>query len=110
MARPTRRVIASGIAAWDADTDENFGLIYDTPYPIVEYALVGDLPAASSYDYCLALVGNDTLYISNGSSWSPYQGTADAVLDSTATTVSELAIDYNELIAALKLAGIMRTS
>jgi hypothetical protein len=110
MARPTRRTIASGIAAWDADTDENFGLVFDTPYPIVEYALVGDLPAAGSYENCLALVGGDTLYISNGASWSAYQGTAAAVLDSTATTVSELAIDYNELIDALKTAGIMRTS
>ena len=83
MSRPARRTIASGIAAWDGDVDFNFGILTDTPIPIAQYALVGDLPAAGSYDECFALV-DDVLYFSTGGSWAPYWGEAANVADSTA--------------------------
>ena len=105
MARPTRRVIASGIAAWDADTDENFDKITGAPLAIAQYALVGDLPTASSYDDCLALVGS-VLYYSDGAAWAPYQEAAN-VADSTATTATQMATDFNLLLTALQDAGIM---
>lgn len=108
MARPSRFVLASGIASWDADVDADFSLLFDVPFAMYQVALAGDLPAASSYDQCLALV-NDVLYISNGSTWEPYQVAAN-VADSTATTASEMATDFNELLAALRNAGIMASS
>lgn len=108
MARPTRRIIASGIAAWDADVDENFDKITGAPFPMAQYTLAGDLPTASSYDDCLALVGN-ILYISNGATWEVYTGEADNVPDSTATTATQMAIDFNLLLAELQTAGLMAT-
>lgn len=111
MARPTRRILSSGIAAWDADADHNFSLLTDGPFPMAIYDTVGDLPAASSYDDCLALVGTITvlMYLSNGTTWEVYrQGVA--VADSTATLVAEMATDFNELLASLRDAGLMATS
>ena len=105
MARPTRRVIASGIAAWDADTDENFDKITGAPIAFAQYALVGDLPTASSYDDCFALVV-DVLYYSDGATWAPYQEAAN-VADSTATDATQMATDFNLLLTALQDAGIM---
>lgn len=109
MARPTRKIISSGISAWDGDVDANFGNLTDSPFPIFQVDLVGELPAASLYDDCFALVGDD-LYQSNGTAWSPYLGEAANVPDSTATTVSQMASDFNDLLAALQNAGIMATS
>jgi hypothetical protein len=108
MPRPTPRILASGIASWDGDADENFSIITGAPFPMAQYSLVGDLPAASSYDECFALVG-DVLYQSNGTTWEVYQQSAN-VADSTATTASEMATDFNELLTALQDAGLMATS
>lgn len=111
MARPTRRIIASGIAAWDADADANFSIITDGPFPMAIYDVVGDLPAAASYTDCLALVGTTTvlMYISDGATWSVYRQGA-VVADSTATTATDMATDFNELLTSLKDAGLMATS
>ena len=114
MARPTLRVLTSGIAAWDADVDANFQIIAGGPFPIYNPAdtttLNSEAPAAS-YDNCLALVGTTSvlLYISNGSTWEVYRQ-GDAVADSTASTVADLASDFNDLLASLKDAGIMATA
>lgn len=108
MSRPTRRNITSGIAAWDADTDENFSKVFDAPFPMFQETDAGSLPAASSYDSCFALV-NDILYVSDGTSWAPYLGTSANVPDSTATTAADMASDFNDLLSALKTAGIMET-
>ena len=90
MSRPTRRIISSGIAAWDADVDENLSKVFDGPFPMFQVASAGNLPTASSYDSCFALV-NGVLYISDGSTWAPYLGTAANVPNSTATTVADSA-------------------
>lgn len=109
MARPTRITLSSGLSAWDADADFNFNLLTGAPLPIYQVAVVGSLPAATSYEDCLALV-DDELYISDGSTWSPYFGQAVFVADSTAVTVADMVTDFNELLAALQGAGIMATS
>ncbi len=111
MARPTRRILASGIAAWDADADFNFSIVTDGPFPMALYDTTGDLPAAGSYDDCLALVGTTTvlMYISNGATWEVYRQGA-VVADSTATTAADMASDFNDLLTSLQDAGLMATS
>lgn len=111
MARPTRNVIASGEAAWDGEADSNFSIITESPFPIASYATTGALPAASSYDDCLAHVqADDRLYISNGSTWELYDRKSALVADSTATNATEMATDFNELLAALIAADLMASS
>lgn len=113
MARPTRNTIASGEAAWDGDVDNNFSLIFDTPFPMYLAANTGVLPAASSYEGCLALVGtsaNARLYISNGSAWSLYDPKAAYQANSTAADAATMASDFNDLLAKLQAAGLMATS
>ncbi len=109
MARPERRIIASGIAAWDADVDANFGLIMDAPLPLYQVSTVGDLPDATEYNACFAWVGN-VLYISDGTTWAEYLPIAPATADSTATIVADLVTDFNTLLANLRSAGIMEAS
>lgn len=112
MSRPTRRTIASGIAAWDGDVDANFEIITGQPFPMFQVSLVGELPTASSYDDCLAIVGTGAsalIYISNGSSWEVYQQSG-LVPDSTATTATDMASDFNDLLTALKSGGLMASS
>ena len=109
MARPTRRTIASGIAAWDADTDENFDNVTGKPLALFQVVAPDDetdLPAATAYDDCFALV-DSTLYISNGTTWEVYSGVSANVADSTATTATQMATDFNLLLTALQDAGIM---
>lgn len=113
MARPTRNVIASGEAAWDGEVDSNFSIMTDTPFPLLLAANTGALPAASSYDGCLALVGTTAsarLYISNGTSWVLYDAKSAYVANSTAADVPTMATDLNTLLTALKNAGLMASS
>ncbi len=109
MSRPTRKIIASGISAWDADVDFNFALLTDYPFAIYQASSVGTLPSASTYPDCLALVGS-TLYISNGTSWEVYNGVSANVPDSVATDATQMATDFNLLLTALKNANIMASS
>lgn len=108
MPRPVRTVLSAGVSAWDADADFNFGLITDAPFPLFQVALIGSLPAAASYDKCLALVGS-VLYISDGTSWVKYQVAATQA-DSTATDIAGLVADVNALLDKLKTAGIMEVA
>lgn len=113
MARPTRNVIASGEAAWDGEADSNFALFTEGPFPILLAANTGALPAASSYDACLALVGTTSaarLYISNGTSWNLYDAKAAHLANSTASDAATMAADFNGLLTALQNAGLMATS
>lgn len=111
MARPTRNVIASEEAAWDGEVDSNFSIITESPFPIASFATTGALPAASSYDDCLAHVqADDRLYISNGSTWELYDRKSALVADSTASNATEMATDFNELLAALIAVDLMASS
>jgi hypothetical protein len=72
MARPTRKDIDSGLEDWDAEMDDNFAALFDTPLPPALYATTGVLPAAALYDGCIAWVSaNNMLYISRNGSWKP---------------------------------------
>jgi len=111
MARPVRNVIGSGEAAFDGEIDSNHSIVTDTPFPIARYANVGALPAASSYDDCLALVEADgRIYISNGSTWELYDRKSAFVADSTASDATQMATDFNTLLSALQTAELMASS
>ena len=114
MARPVRDNIASGEAAWDGSVDSNFSIITESPFPIVTVADLSTLTstfAAASYDDCLAITEDDSrVYISNGSTWELYDRKSALVADSTATTASDMADDFNDLLSALQTASLMATS
>ena len=114
MARPTLRLMASGIAAWDADADANFNSITGGPFPMYIAADLATLTsgfAPASYDNCLALAdpADPVLYISDGTDWLPYVAEAGAVTDSTAATAADMATDFNLLLASMRAAGFMAT-
>ena len=113
MTRPARRTIEEGIAAWDPDVDFDFALLFDAPLPLFQEALVGSLPAASSYDSCIAIVGTGAsarIYISDGATWGLYDSQSALVADSTATDATQMASDFNDLLAALQAGGVMEAS
>lgn len=74
MARPEPNTISAGLTNWDAEVDDNFGLIFETPVPLAKYDSTGDLPTASNYADCVAVVEGDGLYYSDGSSWVKMSG------------------------------------
>ena len=105
--RPTPRDIAYGISDWDVDANSNFAKLFSAPFPIFSVDDVANLPAAADYDECLALApysGEQRLYISDGVSWSLYDSMAANVPQSTATTVADLASDFNDFLTSLKTA------
>jgi len=70
MSRPSHVTISSGLEAWDGEVSDNFDLAFSTPFPIAIYANFAALPAAGSYDECLAVISDeDILCISNGTTW-----------------------------------------
>jgi len=70
--RPTRKEVASGLEGWDADMDDNFEAIMDTPFPPASYSNYGALPNAAAYEGCIAYVEDiDTLFVSHDSHWQP---------------------------------------
>lgn len=72
MARPTRKTVDSGLEGWDAEMDDNFEVILDTPFPPAEYANAAALPSAALYEGCIARVlDEDILYVERGGSWEP---------------------------------------
>ncbi len=112
MSRPTLATIGTGLATWDADVDNNFSLLTESPYPPAQYDNVGLLPTASSYDDCFALVGttNTRLYHSVSSAWVMYDREAAYVAPSVATTVPQLVVDLNLFLTSLITAEIMAAS
>jgi len=111
MARPERIVITDGQQAWDGEVDLNFEQLTDAPMPMYFAADLSSLNtdfSPANYDQCLALIGT-VLYISDGATWEVYREGV-FVADSTAATVSELATDFNTLLASLQGAGIMAIS
>jgi len=98
MARPEHVAISSGLAGWDGEVDDNFDLIFVTPVPISLYDDFGDLPTASLYDNCLAIIEDENvLCISNGSTWvrqnvSPPAYANFAALPAAADHLDEIAV------------------
>lgn len=81
--RPVRQQIVHGQSGWQDAVNTNFEQIYNSPFPVVQYANVGDLPPAAAHTTCLATVGT-TLYISDGISWNTL-ATASGVLTELAS-------------------------
>lgn len=72
MTRPNidPAALISGSEAWDALLRDILGALAVTPFPVPQYADLGSLPAAGSYDRCLACVlDTEKLYFSKGGSW-----------------------------------------
>lgn len=73
MARPIPDVLLFGQEGWDAEANNNWDLIFDSPIPVKEFLSVASLPAAGSFDNCVALVIEPGFkrqwYVSDGTSW-----------------------------------------
>lgn len=114
--RPSRIILESGIAAWDADVDALFALIFDAPFPVHVEDDTTDATTnfpPGNYEDCLLLIGtagSRRLYYSDGSSWLLYDKQAGLVPDSTATDATQMATDFNSLLSSLKTSGIMASS
>lgn len=62
--------LISGSEAWDALLRDILAAVATTPFPVPQYANLASLPAAGSYDRCLAcVVDTEKLYFSKGGSW-----------------------------------------
>lgn len=63
-------IFQSGTEAWDAYLRDFLAKMVTTPYPVPQFANAAALPAASSYDRCLATTAdNNKLWFSNGTIW-----------------------------------------
>ena len=72
MARPTRKTVDSGLEGWDAEMDDNFEVILDTPFPPALFANVAALPSAALYEGCIAWVEDEgILYVVHEDHWQP---------------------------------------
>lgn len=73
MARPIPDIITQGIEGWDAEVNSNFDIIFDGPFPPKVFTTFAGLPAAGSFDNCLALVveagKKQQLFLSDGTNW-----------------------------------------
>ena len=73
MARPIPDVVLFGQEGWDAEVNSNFDLLFDSPIPVKVFTTVASLPAAGSFDDCVALVVEAGFkrrwYVSDGTSW-----------------------------------------
>lgn len=73
MARPVPSQIVQGIEGWDVDVNTNFDIIFTNPVPLKVFTTFAGLPAAGSFDNCLALVveagKKQQLFLSDGTNW-----------------------------------------
>ncbi len=73
MSRPIQFQVVQGIEGWDVDVNANFDLLFDSAIPVKEFLSVASLPAAGSFDNCVALVIEPGFkrqwYVSNGTTW-----------------------------------------
>ena len=72
MARPTPNInaLVNGMEGWDAILRDLLAAVLSNPIPIAEYADFASLPAAGSYDRCMATTADDNkLFWSKGGAW-----------------------------------------
>lgn len=72
MARPNPdpTALVNGQEAWDSVLRDLIASILSTPFPVAQYANLAALPAATSYDRCMACtIDTNKLYFSDGSTW-----------------------------------------
>lgn len=103
---------------WDADLDTNFeklrALIHDNAWPLYLDVGVGAGPDAdpSANDAGILIWANDPIgpsaYYSDGAQWIRIVKNSFLTLpDSVAATVAVLKNDFNALLAALRLSGVI---
>lgn len=115
MAKPTRKAIVAGLEAWDAPVNDNFSVLFDAATPIPEYGSIASLPAANQFDRCLAAVNNTTdtpatgwvLMFSDGSTWRKIGVQAANVANGSGATLAQLETRVNNILTAMKNAGVM---
>ena len=72
MSRPALNDMDTGVNAWNGIANDNFAKLANAPLPFKEYADFASLPAAGSYDRCVAVtISPPKAWISNGSAWLP---------------------------------------
>lgn len=71
MTRPSidPAALISGQQGWDAPLRDALTGIVVNPFPVPEFANFAALPAAGSYDRCLACDVAGNLYFSKGGTW-----------------------------------------
>lgn len=100
MTRPSIGALSHTQEGWDSDLNDNLDAIGSTPFPIAEYANKAALPAAGSYDRCIASTSDDgNLWISNGTTWLPFQRTDDYSAASHAFGAFARLVTRTELVA-----------
>lgn len=110
MARPAPTDLAHGQESWDSTANGNLDVAFDGPYPLKEYANFAALPAAASYDRCIAaLTDEHRLVISNGSAWLRLPHMAAAVADAAGWADATAQTKFNELLAALRATKVINT-
>ena len=122
MARPERNNIQSGLAAWDADVEENFEILFDNPIPLPEnttsrtMAQVDSAYAPASYDRCFIAqnvsdgdLSGYYLLFSNGSDWLVCARQVADQSDAAGWADGTAEGDFNALLALLREAGILKS-
>lgn len=72
MTRPVidPATLISGQQGWDAVLRDLLAAIAVNPFPVPQFANLAALPAAGSYDRCLATtIDTEKLYFSKGGTW-----------------------------------------
>ncbi|MCZ2418684.1 MAG: hypothetical protein LC123_02415 [Burkholderiales bacterium] len=111
MARPEHTEVVQGQNSWDSTINDNFGLIFNTPLPPKQYADYASLPAASSYDRCVAMVVDENvLVMSNGTTWLRMGTQAALVADASGWADATAQTKFNDLLTALKNSKLMASS
>ena len=110
--KPTLNYLDSAKEAWDATLNDDLDVLgkAGTPVPVPEFGSVGALPAAGSYDRCVAFVSDTTgwtLYMSNGSAWVPIAKRGSAVADFVGADLATLQSELNNFLQILRNAGVL---
>lgn len=67
---PDPTSLLSGLEGWDAILRDLLAAIVTNPFPVAQFVDFASLPAASSYERCLAATSSDNkLWFSNGTDW-----------------------------------------
>lgn len=78
MVKPALQDIAHGVESWDSIVNADLAILRDNPMPVKEYALAAALPAAGSFDRCVAFKETSSgvwaLSFSDGTTWHNVYG------------------------------------
>ena len=114
MTRPNidPSTLVNGQEAWDAVLRDLLGGIVSNPFPPAEYATPEDLPAASSFEGCVASVATPRhLYFSDGTAWvdlttgAAQSGYGSYSMHDNATVTTIASVDTPVKVAGTTLVG-----